>query len=96
MELTVSDAVAQSRYEGHLAGGELVGFVDYRLAGDILFLTHTEVLPKFEGQGVASTVMSAVLNDVRARKMEVVLRCSYAVKFVATHPDYNDLVSNRM
>ncbi len=40
--------------------------------------------------------MSAVLNDVRAPKMEVVLRCSCAVKFVATDPAYNDLVSNRM
>ncbi len=80
-----------SRFELR-AGGELVGFLVYRLHPDAITLVHTEVFPAHSGQGHASTLARAALDEVRSRGLTVVPSCPYVRSFIGKHPEYADLV----
>jgi predicted GNAT family acetyltransferase len=86
------DAPDHHRYELR-AGGELVGFIDYRLHGDVIRLIHTEVPPAFSGQGHAATLARGALDDARSRGLTVRPDCPYVAAYIDKHPDYADLVA---
>jgi uncharacterized protein len=91
----VTDNPAKSRYELHV-GGELAGFVVYRLrGGGVIDLIHTEVGPEFQGAGHAGQLARGSLDDARARHLTVVATCPYIRSWIARHPDYADLVAAR-
>jgi len=81
-----------SRYEARL-DGEVVGLAEYRLDGSRITLTHTEVNPEHEGQGIASQLAERALTDVKERGLELIPRCSFMAAYVRSHPDrYLELV----
>jgi predicted GNAT family acetyltransferase len=86
------DAPDHHRYELR-AGGQLVGFIDYRQHGDVIRLIHTEVPPEFGGQGHASTLARSALDDARARGLAVRPDCPYVASYIRKHPEYADLVA---
>jgi predicted GNAT family acetyltransferase len=91
MELRVADNPEADRYEV-FADGELAGFVTYRRAPGRIAFRHTEVDDAFEGRGVGSTLVSAVLDDARAAGLEVLPFCPFVRGYIAKHPEYLDLV----
>lgn len=92
MELTVTDVPEQSRYEARTDNGVVAGFLMYKLADRILVVTHTEVEPEYEGQGVGGRLVQAVLDDVRRRGLHVLPICPFTKAWIERHPDYQDLV----
>ncbi len=74
-------------------GDQVVGRLDYRRAGQVLTLIHTEVDPDRQGQGVASVLVRQALVDVRARGLRVVPTCPYVATWLDRHPDFADLVA---
>jgi predicted GNAT family acetyltransferase len=91
MELRVTDNPDQERYEV-FADGELAGFVTYKRAPGRLSLVHTEVDKAFGGHGVASTMVTHVLDEARAADLEVLPFCPFVRGYIAKHPEYLDLV----
>jgi len=87
----VTDNPAASRFELHV-GGELAGFVVYRIRGQAIDLVHTEVDPRFQGGGLASRLAKASLDDARARHLAVLATCPYIRSWIRKHPDYADLL----
>lgn len=79
-----------SRYELHV--GEQVAFADYSKHGDVIVFLHTEVPHDLEGQGLAGQIAAKALNDAREHHLKVVPRCPYFAKYIARHPEYQDLV----
>lgn len=92
MDTALTDVPQASRYELR-AGGELVGLIDYRDAGDVRTLPHAEIEPRHGGQGHGGRMVAAALDDCRARGLRVVPACPFVAHFVADHPDYADLVA---
>lgn len=91
MPFTVTDNPAESRYE--LYDGEtLAGVAAYRLAGNTVTFTHTEVDDAYEGQGVGSLLAREALDDSRAHGRRVLARCPFISGWIARHPDYADLL----
>lgn len=86
-----ADNPAASRYELH-AGGELAGFVAYRLRGPVISLVHTEVDPRFQGAGYAARLARFSLDDARDRNLAVLPFCPYIQSWIRKHPEYTDLV----
>ncbi|WP_048439447.1 GNAT family N-acetyltransferase [Caenimonas sp. SL110] len=91
-EVTVSDNPSAHRYEA-MMDGELAAFADYESQAGALLLPHTEVLPKFEGKGVASKLAKFVLADARSRGLQVIPACEFMAGYIRKHPEYLDLVS---
>ena len=85
--IAISDEPAANRYAAHL-GSELVGFVEYRRIGGRIVFFHTEVLPAFEGRGIASMLARHVLGAARDAGSRVTIKCPYLRDFVERHPEY--------
>lgn len=90
----VSDNPAASRYEIRV-GDHLAGFADYARTHGVIVFTHTEVEPGFQGQGLATRLAAAALDDVRTRGLTVTPLCPFIAAFIKTHPGYADLVAHQ-
>ena len=88
----VVDAPERSRYVARV-DGEVAGFAAYRMRGERIVFTHTEVDPAYEGKGVGSALAKAALDDVRRRGLTMVLVCPFMTAYVQRHPEYADLVA---
>ncbi len=88
----IQDHPAAVRYEAHV-GGDLAGFVEYRLAGTRRILLHTEVLPSFEGRGIGSALARHILDAARTTGDRVTVKCPFIRTWLARHPDYLAVVT---
>src|SRR3954451_14263465 len=80
------------RYTGSVHG-HVAAFAEFIPAGQLVIFTHTETDPAFEGQGVASQLVTWALDDVRTRGLHVVPVCPFVKSYIAKHEDeYGDLV----
>ena len=87
----LTDNPAESRYEARV-GGELAGYIIYRLRDTQITLVHTEVDPRFQGGGLASHLARFCLDDARKRNLAVIPTCPYVRSWIGRHPGYADLV----
>ncbi|MFF7457101.1 GNAT family N-acetyltransferase [Kitasatospora sp. NPDC008115] len=87
----VADNPEKSRYE-ITSDGEPAGFAEYhRHEGEIAFI-HTEIDPRFGGQGLGGILARAVLDDARANDLAVLPYCPFIRGWLTRHPEYHDLV----
>lgn len=90
---------AASRYEAFL-GADRIGVADFHAtagepdSGGSIVLPHVEVDSSHEGNGYASQLTQATLDDLRGRGVsQVVPQCPYVRAWITRHPAYQDLVS---
>jgi uncharacterized protein len=91
--IEVVDNVEESQYEVML-DGKSVGFAAYHQTPDGVLLTHAEVDPERNGQGIGSALAKGALDDIRRQGLHAVPLCPFIVDFVARHPEYEDLVTS--
>ena len=98
-KLTREDTTAEVRHEPDLSrytlwqDGEPVGLADYRLTGQDLTFTHTEVDPAKRANGLASILIEEALDDVRTRTdLTVVAACPFVADWIDQHAEYQDLL----
>lgn len=92
MSETVGHNERKHRFE-IMVDGELAGFAHYDLSNGVASFDHTEVQPQFNGRGLATTLVKAAFDQVRADdawKIRAV--CPFVATFVKRHPEYADLV----
>lgn len=92
-DIHVVDNPAEHRFEA-VVDGELA-VASYRRRGDTIIFTHTEVPQALEGQGVASALARAALQQVQAEGLRVVPRCRFMAAFIARHPEFQPLLQNQ-
>lgn len=96
-DLNVVNNESGHRYEAWL-GEVLAGFSAYELDNQVITFTHTQVADAFEGKGVATNLIRAALDDVRAganRNVGPLLvrpLCPFVKAFIQRHEDYQDLL----
>ncbi len=87
-DISVVENPAQSRFEAQLDG--YLAVADYRLEGDSMIFTHTEVPPAFRGRGIAEKLVLAGFRAARERKLKIVPLCSYVAVMLQRHPEFAD------
>jgi predicted GNAT family acetyltransferase len=92
IDIEVVDHPEARRYEARGRDGSVLGFSQYRRAGDVVVFTHTEVDDAQEGQGVGSRLVRGALDDVRAGGRRIRPLCPFVKEYVDRHPEYADLV----
>lgn len=86
----VRNNTALNRFELDAEGRTAVA--DYRLSpGEITFL-HTEVPPALRERGIGSQLVQGALEQARAQGLKVQPRCSFVRHYIATHPEFSDLL----
>jgi predicted GNAT family acetyltransferase len=91
MSLVIADAPDRRRFEASLDDA-LVGFLAYALTLKRINLIHTEVLPDYEGHGIAAALTRFALDDARRRGLGVIATCPYVRRYLESHPDDLDIV----
>lgn len=91
MATEVVDNTTESRFE-LLVDGKVAGFADYQLLPTKVVFTHTEVLPAYEGQGLAGKLVGYALQASADTGLRVVPTCPYVAKYIERHPEFKDLV----
>jgi predicted GNAT family acetyltransferase len=92
MGADVRDNPERSRYE-LVVDGEVIGFADYDVDGDVVVMPHTEIAPNRRHQGFGAILVQGALDAIRASGRRVVARCWYVADFIDHHGDYADLVA---
>jgi predicted GNAT family acetyltransferase len=91
MSSTVSKEHAPDRFQiaadGIPAGATF--FVDHD--GHRVFF-HTEVLERFEGRGLAATLVADALDATRAEGLRVMPVCPYVQRYLTKHHQHDDIV----
>ncbi len=78
------------QFEFHIDGQ--IPKIEYIRAKDKIFLTHTEVPDKLEGQGIGSQLVEAVLREVERQDLTLVPLCPFVAGYIKDHPDWKKLV----
>lgn len=94
MEPRVADHREKSRFEIFAGenGGELAGFTEYEVGESEIAFIHTEIDPRFEGQGLGGRLARAALDAIRERRLAVLPYCPFIRGWIGKHPEYLDLV----
>jgi predicted GNAT family acetyltransferase len=90
---TVTHNDADGKYEARNDAGELMGWLGYRRNGSTIVTYTTQTLPQFRGQGVASAMAKAVLDDAIADGSTVDAACWYVAEYIQRHPKYQRLTA---
>ena len=57
--------------------GRRVGEMEVKIAGGLLTVYHTEVIPEMEGKGLARQLLAAMVEHARHNGLKVVPLCAY-------------------
>lgn len=90
--ITLTDNTAASRFELQ-KDGQVAAFAEYTLAPGLLTFTHTESLPQFAGQGLASKLAVFSLDEVRKRGLKASPNCEFFAGYINKHAQYQDLLA---
>lgn len=91
MPTEVQHLPGQNRYV-LVRDGEQVGLTDYRMQGNAMHITHTEIDPHLQSEGLGSEMVEGVLDQVRTQTpYRVVAECPFVVEWLDGHPEYHEL-----
>ena len=93
MDHSVINNPAEHRFQMALEGDDIAAaYYQIDENGNVV-LTHTEVPYAYSGRGIGTALATGVFNLIRASGRKAVLKCSFMVRFFATHPQYADVVA---
>jgi len=91
MSITIEHDAKAGRFfaqvHGHLC------LCDCRLRDGVMAITHTEVAPELEGQGIAAELVRAALAHAREQGLKVRPLCSYVQAYMRRHPEVQSLLA---
>ncbi len=91
MSITIEHDAVQGRFFTRVHGHLCV--CDYRLRDGVMAMTHTEVAPELEGQGIAGELVRAALAHARDNGLKVRPLCSYVQAYFRRHPEVQPLLA---
>lgn len=90
VRITLNEAA--NRFEA-AQDSQVVGFLKFKMEGDTMVLTSTEVDPGHGGKGIGSQLVQFAMETVReSGGVQVAPSCSFVVSWVERHPGYRDLI----
>lgn len=69
----------------------LAGFTQYRSRPNGLAFIHTEISPEFGGRGLAGTLVSQALAEVRESGNKIIPYCPFVASWIKKHPEYEEI-----
>lgn len=82
----------EHRFEMNVNGGLAV--INYKQSMNTIYLVHTEVPERLEGQGIAAALVEKTLRYLEEHHLKLVPLCSYVQHYLHKHPEWMRLVAN--
>ena len=93
MATEVIQDASMNRFE-LLVDGQSAGELDYQIRDNTIVITHTEIDPSHQGEGLGGELVRGALNLIRAETdYRVVATCPFMSAWIGAHPEYQDLLS---
>ena len=90
-KVEVRDNPEKQRFEAYV-DGEPAGFCAYDRTDGGITILHTEVDDVYEGQGVGSSLVRQMLDQIREDDIKVTVLCPFVTTWLRKHPDYQKLI----
>ena len=87
----IRDNPQKHRFEADLGDGSLA-IAEYNLLHDKIVITHTEVPPAHEGQGIGSALTRFALQSARERGLQVIPICPFAAAYITKHAEWQHVL----
>jgi predicted GNAT family acetyltransferase len=87
----VVDNPRARRFE--LPVGDEIAAAYYRIDGDLVVLTHTEVPFQLSGRGVGTRLAEAVFEEISSSGRRAVVKCPFMSRFATRHAQYARLIA---
>ena len=81
MSISVVKNYELNRFEIY-SDGELAGFADFKIEIQVISYTHTEIDPRFGGQGLGSQLIKEALDEALEQNLEVAPHCSFVSAYI--------------
>jgi predicted GNAT family acetyltransferase len=81
MSISIVNNEELNRFEIY-SDGELAGFAEFKVANQKISYTHTEIDPKFSGQGLGSQLIKEALDEALEQNLEVAPYCSFVSAYI--------------
>jgi uncharacterized protein len=88
---SLRDNTALSRFELDTDG--VTAVANYRLSGNVMTITHTEVPPHARNRGIASRLIGGLLAEARSQGLKIVPQCPFVRTYFDRHPEDDDLLA---
>ena len=77
-------------------GGNILGEVNYPyISSNVVDVNHTFVDISLRGKGIANLLLTHAFNYFKENNIKVKCSCSYAIKWINSHKEYQDLIINK-
>ena len=84
--LVIKDLGGKKRFQ--LGEGDEIPFIEFiQNKQNIIFLTHTEVPPSLEGNGLGSLIVSKTLKHIREENHKMAPLCPFVAAYLKKHPE---------
>lgn len=91
MEYKIAHNIEEHQIEA-LIDSRKIGLIDYNQNNNTIYITHTEVDPTYEGQGIAGQMTKVILKYADDNSLKVVPICPYTKIYIDRHPEYQHLL----
>jgi uncharacterized protein len=88
MKIQVVHNPAKHRFEADL--GDEKALLEYATRDGVIDLTHTEVPPAHQNQGIGEQLVRFALNFAKESSLEVVPSCPFVANFISEHPEFRE------
>jgi predicted GNAT family acetyltransferase len=89
--IAVEHDASRSCFRADVEGLQCVA--EYRMAGSVMQMTHTEVPPGLEGRGIAAALVREALAHAARHGLKVEPLCSYVRGYMRCHPESHALLA---
>ena len=93
---SVTEEKGRSRIVIHDVSGDapvLVGFLEYRMDGDVRTILHTIIDEAYSRQGWARTLVTESLERFAQDEAKIRSMCSYVDRYMERFPQYRSLLA---
>ncbi|WP_245662722.1 GNAT family N-acetyltransferase [Nocardia vermiculata] len=87
----IRDNTSLDRFELYV-GGSLAGVAEYQDTASQRAFVHTEIYPRFEGQGLGRRLVQGALDRTTEQGFEILPLCPMVLHFIESRPQYLALV----
>jgi len=91
MEVNIIDNKEKKRFEFKIEDN--LSFVEYIVAQDKIYLTHTEVPKELEGKGIASEMIKQIFKKIKEENLKLIPLCPFVAGYIKNHPKYKELLA---
>ena len=91
LEITRHEHPDHGEYRAHLPGTDATGRLTWTALGGVRIAESTFVPSEFRGQGIASELVRAMVDDAQSQGFTIEPQCSYAAAMFRENPAWASL-----